>query len=374
MTIFFLPIFGVYYLLTFFLIYGLKKAVKKDETDKTLIPFADITVVVAFKNEESDLVTLIQSLSSQHYPKEKFEVILVDDHSNDNSVLVIMEAIKGLLNFKLISTGWGDSGKKKAITNGVLEAKNNIIVTTDADCVVPPTWLKRINEAFHLHDPTLVFGGVRIKDSKGFFSALQVMEFSSLIASGAATYRLGAPSMCNAANLAFSKWYFDSVKGYEGNFEIASGDDEFLMRKMLARYPNSVLFMNDQDAIVSTKPQPTISQFINQRLRWAAKLPHNPSWSTRILGWYIILFQATYLLLIGLSFTKLIPLSTSLFLIGIKWLLEFIFLRNAMAFLQSKWNFRSFFSLQILYPIYVVYVGVISNFVTFEWKGKRYKA
>lgn len=346
----------------------------KSVGDAGAIPTEKISVIVAFKNEEHNLVALIQSIDAQNYPKECFEVILVDDNSNDRSVLVVREAIKGLSNFKLITTHSQDSGKKKALTNGVNQVSAGIIVTTDADCIVPPNWLTRINKTFYRYQPTLIFGGVKIIDRKSLFSSLQQLEFSSLIASGAATNSFGKTSMCNAANLAFSKEHFDKVGGYEGNFEIASGDDEFLMRKMLTSYPGSVVFMNHQDAIVSTQPQPTIKAFIHQRLRSAAKLPHNPSLSTKVLAWYVILFQSSYLLIFGLTFANSISLELSITLFGGKLLLEFLFLRKAVSFLQTKFSFIGFFILQFLYPLYVVYVGIASNFISYQWKGNRYKA
>ncbi len=353
---------------------GLDGALTKNSNFRPDIPYSYISVIVAVKNEEANVAALIQSINAQNYPKKHFEVILVDDHSSDLSPRVVQQTIKGLSNFKLISTHWGDSGKKKAITRGIYEAEGELIVTTDADCIVPPNWLKRINETFYYYDPKLVFGGVKIIDNGNFLSKLQVLEFSSLMASGAATHKLGFPSMCNAANLAFYKWYFYKVGGYEDNFEIASGDDEFLMRKILAHYGGGVVFMNYRDAIVSTQPQPSIDEFINQRLRWASKLPHNPSWSTKVLAWYVILFQSSYLLLLGLAVTNSISLELSVTLLVGKLLFESIFLKRSTLFLQIKWSFTSFFALQFLYPLYVVYVGIASNFRSYQWKGNRYKA
>ncbi len=373
MTVFLILVFVFYFELTTLLIIGLNRAIKKKLASKPDIPYSYIAVIVAVKNEEANVATLIQSINAQNYPKKYFQVVLVDDHSNDRTPQAVLRAIAGLSNFKLITTGWGDSGKKKAITNGIDQTRAGLIVTTDADCIVPPNWLARINETFYYYNPKLVFGGVRIIDNGNFLSRLQLLEFSSLIASGAATHNFGKPSMCNAANLAFSKWYFEKVGGYEGNFEIASGDDEFLMRKILAHYPGSVVFMNHQDAIVSTQPQPSISEFINQRLRWASKLRYNTSWSTRVLAWYVILFQGSYLLLLGLALTNSISFQLSATLLGGKLLLEFIFLKKSTSFLQTKWSFTSFFTLQFLYPLYVVYVGIAANFISYRWKGNRYK-
>lgn len=374
MTIFFVFVFGLYFLLITTLMFGLDGALTKNSIDRPDIPYSRISVIVAVKNEEANVASLIQSIVAQNYPKNYFEVILVDDHSNDLTPRVVQQTINGLSNFKLISTHWGDAGKKKAITRGIYEAKGELIVTTDADCIVPPNWLARINETFYYYHPKLVFGAVKVIDNGNFLSKLQVLEFSSLMACGAATWNLGIPSMCNAANLAFYKWYFYKVGGYEDNFEIASGDDEFLMRKILAHYGGGVVFMNYRDAIVSTQPQPSIDEFINQRLRWASKLPHNPSWPTKVLAWYVILFQSSYLLLLGLALTNSISLELSVILLVGKLLFELIFLKRSTLFLQIKWSFTSFFALQFLYPLYVVYVGIASNFRSYQWKGNRYKA
>ncbi len=137
---------------------------------------------------------------------------------------------------------------------GVEKAGGEIIVTTDADCRLPIHWLQSIATSFHEGNVKMVFGGVRIKEDKSFFSKLQALEFCSLIGTGGAMAGLGIPILCNGANLAFLRSAFLEVKGYDGNLDIPSGDDEFLMRKIDRRFPGSIRFQPSEDSVVETRP------------------------------------------------------------------------------------------------------------------------
>lgn len=373
LIVFFIITFGIYYYLTAFLIGGLRTAIRmnpKKGYDKTSL---SISVVVAFKNEEDNVKALIDSLKAQDFPKDKFDLILVDDHSTDRSVLNIIEEIKSSPNFKLLSAPWDSSGKKKALTFGIEKSGKDIIATTDADCIAPAGWLTGIEAKFKETNAKMIFGGVRIQEEKSFFSRLQAIEFSSLIASAAATITVGFPSMCSGANLAFLRSAFKDVVGYEGNIEIASGDDEFLMRKIHARWPRSIFFLNHPQTIITTKPQASIQDFLHQRLRWAAKWRANKSQSTIALAWFILIFQTSYVAVLILLFLKAIPLFFAISLLVGKALIEFIFLLSACKFLKVKWRTSAFIMLQLLYPVYVILVGLLSNFISFRWKGERYK-
>ncbi len=375
MTLFLVLIFSIYFWLTATLMLGYQKALafkilKSSVSDD--IP-STISVIVPFKNEEVTILRLIRSLQQQDFPIKRFEVILVDDHSTDKSILVVYNEIKSLSNFKMILAEPNEKGKKHALDWGIHHAKGAIIATTDADCMVPSQWLTKINNYFMVTDAKMIFGGVRIEENKSFFSKLQAIEFSSLIGSGAATLALGYPSMCNGANLAFYKKAFIAVGGYKDNYKIASGDDEFLMRKIYAHFSKQIFFMNDPGSIVTTQPQANLQVFINQRLRWAGKLSHNTSLSTKLLGWFIITFQASYVAVILFMFTGVVPLNVALLLIFIKLIIEFAFLKRVTSFTKVQWRTSAFLSLQVLYPLYVVGIGLFSNFLSYQWKGQKYR-
>jgi cellulose synthase/poly-beta-1,6-N-acetylglucosamine synthase-like glycosyltransferase len=259
-------------------------------------------------------------------------------------------------------------GKKWAITTGVKHSTGDIIVTTDADCVVSPQWLGAMARAFGDARTMFAFGAVRIAPCTSFFSAMQAIEFASLGGTSAATAALGMPTMCNGANLAYRKVAFEAVKGYEGNLQIPSGDDEFLMRKIKAQYPHSIRFVAQEAAVVSTAPQPGLSSFFSQRLRWAAKWRHNTSAYTVVLAIFIFCCQLAVLVCLVRVATRFTY--TTLILLLLKALLEAVFLSGVCRFLKMPFHLPAFVTLQFLYPLYAISVGVASNVMSYRWKGR----
>jgi poly-beta-1,6-N-acetyl-D-glucosamine synthase len=322
-----------------------------------------ITVVVAIRNEEKHIRRLLDHLTAQQY--SNFEIIIVNDHSSDASP-GLLKAFT-LPNVTVLENA--GAGKKSAIDTGVGWAQGSVIVTTDADCSPPPLWLKTINKYFYDQKVMFAFGGVCIEPGSSFFARVQAIEFASLIGSGAATAALSKPAMCNGANLAYRKNVFEEVNGYEGNLHVASGDDEFLMRKVHERYPGGVRFMADQAAVVRTRPQPDVRSFLQQRLRWASKWRFNSSAHTVALAVFILASQIASL---GCLMGLLVSFSyTALFLLAAKALLESVFLLQVCRFLKIRWHWPAFIFLQLFYPVYVVFVGIASNFISGYWKGRR---
>jgi cellulose synthase/poly-beta-1,6-N-acetylglucosamine synthase-like glycosyltransferase len=217
----------------------------------------------------------------------------------------------------------------------------------------------------------MVIGPVRIETDETFFSKIQAIEFSSLIGSGAATLEFGVPTMCNGANLAFRKDVFNEVNGYDGNEKIASGDDEFLLRKISARHSIGISFNNSPDSIVSTGPQKALSQFISQRLRWAGKWKHHRDSKSKILALSVFVFHVMVLSLPILFAVQVMSGFQVLSLLASKFMLEFIFLSSVTSWLGIRWNWLSFLLLQLIYPIYAIYIGLTSLFFNPSWKGRK---
>ncbi len=324
-----------------------------------------ISIIVPVRNEERNLGALLDSLAALE--DRNFEVIVVDDHSEDETVRIVTEASRQGL--RLIPNE--GHGKKSAITTGVRSARGSIIAVTDGDCRVAPGWLKEIRR--HFHDPRrmLVFGGVRLEGDESFFHKLQEIEFASLMGSGAATALLGVPTMCNGANMAFRKKAFREVGGYQGNLFIPSGDDEFLMRKIRKRFPAGVGFMRSQDALVTTRVQPDLRSLLNQRIRWASKWKYNSSVLARLTAVFVVGLQVAAVVNLCLIFTPAVRLA--LFLLSVKLILEGAFLLQVCRFSRVSWRWTAFFALQVLYPPYVIGVSIASFFYGFEWKKRIFK-
>ena len=126
--------------------------------------------------------------------------------------------------------------------------------------------------------------------------------------------------------------------------------------------------------MVSTAPQLSWKNFTNQRIRWASKWRYHNTLFSRLLALVIFLFHLSSILALLLCAIGLVSLNTVLILWIIKVFIEFVFLRRISSFLGNAWHWQSFFFLQIVYPFYVVSVGLISNFMSFEWKGRRLKS
>lgn len=360
----------LYFLFLLFLRLGWERSLQTQLASGNL---HHISVVIPFRNEENNLIQLIRSLSEIEYPPELFEVLLVDDHSDDKSLVMAQDLTKGLKNFGVLQLEDNREGKKQALTKGIEHAKGDIILTTDADCKVRSGWLKAINGAFATPAHQLVFGAVALKNSGTFFSRLQAMEFTSLMGSAVATMGFGWFTMCNGANLAFRKKAFQKVSGYEGNLDIPSGDDEFLARKILKVYPRSIGFVSDDESVVDTPAQHSLTEFVSQRIRWAGKWRYNHSLPTRLLAMSVAWVQLIWLfVLVGIPLQWLsVEMSTGLTLT--KLVFEMLLLVPVHRFTRVSWNSFAFITLQFVYPLYVLAIGLASMVSDYRWKGRSLK-
>jgi poly-beta-1,6-N-acetyl-D-glucosamine synthase len=319
-----------------------------------------ISVIVPVRNEARNITSLLSALLSQEY--SHFEIIIVDDHSTDDTGDVVIKfgsRVRFIKNY--------GAGKKTAVSTGVAIAKGSVIVTTDADCTMSSQWLTSINEVFSSPGVQMAIGPVKIAQHD-FFSTLQSIEFSSLIGSTAAMTAFQRPIMCNGANLAYRKSVFDEVNAYGDNLHIASGDDEFLMRKVYERYPPDIKFMADPRSVVTTTAQGTLHDLFQQRIRWAAKWRFNTAPGVKLLAIFIIAVQCTACF--SLVSVALNDEPLYLILLLMKALLESVLLIQVSRFLKMRWSWFAFLVLQVTYPFYVVLIGVLSNVLSFRWKGR----
>jgi len=366
MTFVFILIFLSYLIAVFGLITGWIKAIAQPVAGVVKEKF--ISIIIPFRNEEKTIGHLIHDLQQQEYPRDKFEVILINDHSQDSSVSAINEELRGPISAKLMNNA--AEGKKSALTKGIRHAVGTIIVSTDADCRVKPGWIRSINNSFSEESIKMTFGAVRIETDNTLFANMQALEFSSLIGSGASTAAFGFPTLCNGANLAFTKDAFTQTGGYDGNEHIASGDDEFLMRKIEAKYSNAIRFNNNPENVVTTYPQKTLNSFLSQRIRWAGKWRHHDGTNSKLLAIYILLFHLSVIILPVFILMGDISVYVMLGLLVAKALVEFFFLRQVSSWLTVTWHGLAFILLQLVYSVYAVGVAVAALFEKPSWKGR----
>jgi cellulose synthase/poly-beta-1,6-N-acetylglucosamine synthase-like glycosyltransferase len=327
------------------------------------------SILVPIRNEESNIIKTLSSILDNNYDKESYEIIVINDHSKDNSETIVKDYIIAHSNIRLLNLENEITGKKQAVTYGVSQAKGDIILCTDGDCQVPANWIQGYNEGYNNNkNAKLIFGGVRYY-TKSFIEKLLQMELMGLVGIGAVSATLGHPSMINGANFSYKKEAFDVVNGYEGNEYIPSGDDEFLLRKIFKNYPNGISFLKNQNTIVNTKPPQGINELFNQRKRWAGKWKMHKDWFSRLIP--ITIFTFNLLLLLGIAISILQFHYLILFVL-LKPMADLIYMSSVSRFYYTRLNMLTFLALQIVYPMYVVFFGITANFGSFTWKERKY--
>jgi cellulose synthase/poly-beta-1,6-N-acetylglucosamine synthase-like glycosyltransferase len=235
------------------------------------------SIIIPARNESANIENCLKTIFSNEYPKSLYEIIVVDDYSTDNTADIVSQIKNKNSNLqliqleKLIHEKQLNSYKKKAIEIAIQESTGEYIVTTDADCIIPEKWLLSIDSFIRESKAVFVAAPVRFQDNGSFVSKFQCLDFMSLQGITAAAVGAGFHSMCNGANLAYSKKVFLEVGGFKGIDNIASGDDMMLMHKIYKQHNKGIGFIFSNEAVVVTQPMPTWKDFFNQRIRWASK-------------------------------------------------------------------------------------------------------
>jgi glycosyltransferase involved in cell wall biosynthesis len=333
-----------------------------------------ISVIIAAKNESTTISQLLDSINKQSLSPTLFEVLIINDHSTDEMEALINDwknKFKPEFHLELIlNVG---KGKKSCIETGIKKAKNEYIVCTDADCRFAENWLKTISNFLEIKKPDFVFGLVtissdsqKVKTNNAVWENWQTIEHASLVGSGASTWQMGLPTMCNGANMAFSKTVFAKVGGYEGNTHIQSGDDEFLMHKIYQHSPQKVYFLKSKEAIVHTQPAENWQEFNSQRSRWASKWESYQYTHIQLIALIVFVANIGTLFVYVSSFWwfQYVLFSIAVAIIVLRWFIEYQYLKNVLLAMDKKLKIGSFLSLLFIYPFYVVYFGLKGRFKT----------
>lgn len=341
-------------------------------------PATKISVIIPARNEAENIGLLLTSLADQSYPANLFEIIVVNDHSTDATEGVV----KGFPSVKLLNLEGAEvnAQKKKAIETGIAHASGELIVTTDADCIVPRQWLQMIaackesTGAVFIAAP-VVFTQSHTKKGIGFhfLNVFQELDFMILQGiTGASVYR-NFHSMCNGANLGYDKKVFSEVDGFKGIDHIASGDDMMLMHKINQHNPGKVQYLKSKEAIVQTKPMQTWKEFFHQRIRWASKAIYYEDKRIIFVLWMVYLFNLSFLVLL---FIAIIQPQFWIWVGGfwlLKTLVELPFCISIASFFNRQRLSWYLFFLQPVHILYTIISGLLGQAGSYEWKGRKVK-
>lgn len=356
-----------------FFIYGWYRT-RTFDTKKNLLDLkTTITVVVAVRNEEQHIYDLLEDLKAQSYSNDLYDVIIVDDHSTDNTASIIEKFY--MQNLRLIKLNLDkpiNSYKKKAITEAINISNAKLIVSTDGDCSLHKDWLRTIAEYYETNKFKVISAPVTFHNQKSLFEDLQTIEFQYLIGVGASAINNNYPITCNGANFIYEREVFNELEGFTGIDHKATGDDELLLHKINRRYPNSAGFIKSANATVKTYAKTNIKDFVQQRKRWASKSTGYTDKRVVLIVIGVFLFNLSLLISSVLSFFDNGIFQYLIFALSLKLLFDGVFLFMMLRFFK---NLRYIILLPLmifLYVFYILYIGILGNISkTYHWKGRK---
>ena len=371
-TIVFYAILVIYIFFIIQLIFGFNKIKTFVNTNQK--PKTAFSIVVPFRNEAKNLPKLLQSFSKLNYPHELIEIIMVDDFSKDVSERI---CIRWRMDNDTIDTTLlenlrlSNSPKKDAIGRALPIAKHDWIVTTDADCIVPENWLLTLDDFIQNNNAEMIVGAVVYKTKNNWFHQFQQMDLLSLQGTTIGSFGISKPFMCNGANFAYTKKLFNELDGFNGNSNIASGDDVFLLQKALAKVPEKVQYLKNTHFIVKTKPEKDLYTFFMQRVRWAGKTSGYKNIYAKMLAVVVLMMSLSLVVSCGLWVVGYFDGRIVLIVFSIKYLADYFLLFKTNIYLRNG-KFLLPLASSLLYPFYCSLVGIYSLFWGFTWKGRNF--
>ena len=310
----------------------------------------NITLIIPFRDEADNLPTLLDSLSKLNL-KEGDEIILIDDHSSDGG---ISSEYNVRSEIQVLESPANQTGSKKnALSIGIHHAKNEWILTSDADCTFDPEWLNTWRKQL-CPSANMFIGPVFSNDDDFSCAALfHHAENACLQVIALASAKHKQPILCSGANLLFRKSIWEQVGGYEHHKHIPSGDDVLLMQSFQQINPKAIFAHFENSNLVGTSAANTLKSWFLQRRRWASKSGHLANNIQRIHAALLIVWVFVFLIAVWflgpLYFFMLIP---EILIIG------FLFRK-----LNSKFKFWMWPIFRLIYP----FLLILMPFTVFIW-------
>lgn len=330
-----------------------------------------ISVIVPVRNEIDTLPALIQDLSRQRYLPENYEVIFINDHSDDGSETYLSNICRERENFRLEVLDARVSGKKQAINRGCLVANGDWIIQTDADCRLPVDFVAGHAAMARKPGVVLVAGPVLIESGKGLWNMLESLELMSLTGVGMASFRLGKPVMCSGANLSYSKAFYAEEMEDLMAVPSASGDDIFLMLKAKKR-SGGTAWLDSSKCLVTTLSARGVRSFFEQRIRWGSKARYYSDKDLLLLAIVVWMANAFLVIYLAGSFFSFLLFPVFLASLVIKSLTEFLLLCKTARLFGRQRLLRLFPLAAIFHYIYITVAGLFSMTGRYGWKGRTY--
>ena len=341
----------------------------------------EVSLLLAFRNESHRIRPLLESMVELNYPGEKIEIILVDDHSEDNSAELIKEfALSHSLPVKVMSLPPGKTGKKAAIALARQYASSDFLFFTDADARLPPDWIGQMLCCMQQSGASMVCSEIGLEPGGRLFQELEMLEQAALVAISAAGLAAGKPFLCNGAGYLITSVAFDLASRFATSEKFPGGDDVLLLHSVhKARLKTAYCRMNH--SMVRLDTSTGFTDFLQQRIRWGSKVFLRKAGGNLVPAVLIWIFHGLFLgwlcLSLSLGLPGMIAASAGIFIL--RGLPEAMLVRDFIAQKSGevKKNFFLFaIRIGILSPLYSLYVLLMGPLILlwrrFRWKGRLY--
>ena len=339
-------------------------------TDASAVPLPGsdhplISILIAARNEENSILDCLKAITQLNYPPERIEVLVGNDHSTDQTMIVVAGFIADKADYQLIDINTafeGVKGKAKVLAQLAQQARGSLFFLTDADTQVPADW--QVNMSRQFTKGVGIVTGVTLPEGLGFFSRLQTIDWLYNLTLTHLVSILGVPVTAMGNNMAVSRVGYEAVGGYE-SLPFSVVEDYTLFRTIVDQGYGFRNLLNEE-VLAKTKPVDTVLAFFQQRKRWMRGATALPAWMVvSLYGQYL----AGPLLLLLAWFSPVLAIG----LYMIKLLIQTMILSFGLSRLkQTKlWPYALIFELYqlIIGPLSVVFYLLP---IKIEWKGREY--
>ena len=330
-----------------------------------------VTVIIPAHNEEACLPRLFKRLSAQNYPKEFTEFILVDDRSTDKTFQLMQDFASSKNDVKVIQIHDLQNDltpKKRALTQAIKIATGEIIITTDADTIPGPNWIRKIIQSYD-PDIVMILGYAPYRTDGPFntlFHRILALDYFAMGSIAAATTAIGYPSTGNGQNFSYRKSVFEEIGGFGKTGQLLSGDDDLFLHRVWKKYKNRIRFSIESGSAVYNDPPLNLRHFIRQRIRFASKHLAYPKHILLVLIMIYLLNLALLGLMVGSVFNIKI-LGILLIVLLVKAIFDLLFLKKAELFLEKRHLIPLYPIAVIPHIIYVVFIPPIAQMIKPKW-------
>ena len=364
LEIYFIIIVFGYILQALVLILGLYKATYTPNTSNE----PSVSVVVAARNEEQNIAVWLSSLVQSDYPREKFEIIVVNDHSTDATENIVQQFTQQYSFIKLIQAQHGNGnlqGKANAIAQGVDVSQSDIVMMTDADCTVHPQWVRRTTHYFA--EDTGVVAGFTILNVRSWFSGMQSLDLAYILAIAVAAMGIHLPLSCIGNNFSFRRKAYNEVGGYR-NIPFSVTEDFALFKAIVKKGKWQYRYPVEHETLVTSNPVDSVKDLYRQKRRWAVGGKEIQPLGVML---FIVGISMHSLMLIGFS----LGIQSAMLLAGIaiKCACDYVLLYIPLKKIKREQQLKYFFLFQFYFILYVILLPLAVFFGgRVVWKGRKF--